>query len=80
MGTNSHYANLLPGRNKIKKWDYYFFIRKLFQSTRLYIEGILGGRPATLCLVESGNVSFFMKFLNIYFKLKLKVIDDKDSI
>ena len=25
-----------------------FFIRKLFQSTRLYIEGILNGRPA-LC-------------------------------
>ena len=28
-----------------------FFIRNLFQSTRLYIKGILGGRPATLCLI-----------------------------
>ena len=27
---------------------FFFFIRKLFQSTRLYIEGILNGRPA-LC-------------------------------
>ena len=29
-----------------------FFKGKLFQSTRLYIIGILGGRPATLCLVK----------------------------
>ena len=41
----------------------YFFIRKLFQSTRLYIKGILDGRPATLCMVKSGSVSIFMNFL-----------------
>ena len=39
------------------------FLRKLFQSTRLYIKGILSGQPATLCLVNSGNVSVFIKFL-----------------
>ena len=27
------------------------------------IKGILSGQPATLCLVNSGNVSVFMKFL-----------------
>ena len=42
---------------------YFFcFIRNIFQSSRLYIKGILGGRPASLCLVDSGNVSFFVKF------------------
>ena len=30
----------------------FFYIRKLFQSTRLYIKGILDGWPATLCLVN----------------------------
>ena len=34
-----------------------FFIRKLFQSIGLYIKGILNGWPATLCLVNSGNVN-----------------------
>ena len=29
-----------------------FFIRKLFQCTRLYIKGILDSWPATLCLVN----------------------------
>ena len=33
-----------------------FIIRKLFQSTSLYIKGILSGRPATLCMVKGGNV------------------------
>ena len=32
---------------------YIYFFRKLFQSTRIYIKGILNGRPATLCLVWS---------------------------
>ena len=39
-----------------------FFIRKLFQSTRLYIERILNGRRALL-MVNSGDVSVFMKIL-----------------
>ena len=39
---------------------YLFFIRKLFQSIRLYIKGILDGRPAALCLVNSRNVSVLM--------------------
>ena len=33
------------------------FFRKLFQSTRLYIKGILSGWPATMCLVNGGNES-----------------------
>ena len=41
----------------------YFFIRKLFQSTRSYIEGILNGRPALCAFVSSGDVSVFKKFL-----------------
>ena len=32
---------------------FFFFFRKLFQSTRIYIKGILNGRPATQCLVWS---------------------------
>ena len=40
---------------------FFFFTRKLFQSTSLYIKGILGGRPATLCLVKSGNVTVFIE-------------------
>ena len=39
-----------------------FFIRKLFQSTILYIERILNGRRALL-MVNSGDVSVFMKIL-----------------
>ena len=42
---------------------FFFFFRKLFQNSRLYIKGILNGRPATLCLVNSGIESVFMKFL-----------------
>ena len=39
-------------------------IRNLFQSTRSYIKGIVVySRPAILCLVNSCNVSVFMKFL-----------------
>ena len=39
----------------------HFFFRKLFQSIRLYIKVILDGWPATLCLVNSGNVSVLMR-------------------
>ena len=35
----------------------FFFFRKLLQSTRLYVKGILSGRPATLWLVNGGNES-----------------------
>ena len=42
---------------------YIYFLKKLFQSTRLYIKRMMGGRQASLCLVKSGNVLVFMKFL-----------------
>ena len=50
-------------QDRFEKVTLIFFLRKLFQSTRLYIKVILNGRPATLCLVNSGDVSVFMKFL-----------------
>ena len=55
----------------IKKLIMFFFVfvfvRKLFQSTGLYIKGILNGRPVTVCLVNSGNVSVFMKLFYYFF-------------
>ena len=46
---------------------YFFFVWKLFQSTRLYIKGILNGPLATLCLVNSGDVSVFMEYMDSIF-------------
>ena len=59
------------GLNPFSEWQHayssIFFLRNLFQSTRSYIKGILNYRPAILCLVNSWNVSVFMKFLSLWY-------------
>ena len=63
-GCQNHLGQILDHAHLTANLNSFFF-RKLFQSTRLYIKGILNGRPSTLCLVNSGNESVFMKFFFI---------------
>ena len=52
VGTSTYISTSVQVRTKNQAWAnllnyfFYFFLRKLFPSIRLYIEGILSGRPA----------------------------------